>query len=94
MYEMVTLIMNKITLLAIKNDKPLIIFENPNKDGTRAPFYAYRFIAGIGDTYAGFEGYDPNALVDLYADLKGKLEAQNVQSSQQSNNNTADASSN
>lgn len=85
------LLLYKITRLAVEAERPLIIVANPNKsDSSR--FGHYDYIANIGDAYAGFHGYSPDELIELYAALKGKLEKQN-DNSKQSDNNTADTSS-
>lgn len=92
MNDSASILMHKITQLAIDAGAPLIIIQNP-KDGE------YRFKAGIGNAWVGFDSYYPVDLIDLYADLKATLlilqqERQNGQSSQQSNASPADPAGN
>lgn len=78
---MESLILYKITRLAVDSDRPLIIVANPNKSDS-SKFGHYDYIANIGDAYAGFDGYSVDALIELYADLKAKVGTQNATSTQ------------
>jgi hypothetical protein len=82
----------KITQLAIDAEQPLIIIKNPRIGAPRDPNsmeWVSNYKAGIGDAWAGFDGYSRDGLIELYADLKAGLislqERRNAKSNQQGN---------
>lgn len=78
---MEAILLNKITKLAVKAERPLIIIENPSRSST-SKFGFYHYIASIGEAYVGFDGYSVDDLVELYADFKAQLEVENAKNSQ------------
>lgn len=76
--EITVVLLSKITKLAVDAQKPLIIVENPNKTVNNA----YNYTLGIGDVYVGFDGYWPDDLIELYANLKSKLELESAKDPQ------------
>ena len=82
-------IMHKITMLAVSRQKPLIILENPKR---QIDITASRYMASIGNACITFNGYFEDDLIELYADLKSKLEAGYAEDTQSQHNDTPDPS--
>lgn len=81
LYDVVADMMNKIANMAAKRQQPLIILENPKYE--LATVYERvagvdQYIANIGNASVSFEGFYPSEMIEVYAQLKSQLEAEDA----------------
>lgn len=80
--DTVLLLLNRITGLALARQTPLIIIENPKYVAARIEkprdpsSYPDILVATIGNVSVSFDGYCLSEMLDLYAELKSGLEAE------------------
>lgn len=79
--DTVFILLQRITKLATDRQTPLIILRNPKRDAAKLENphmpneWPYDLLATIGNTSVAFDGYCLTELIDLYAELKAGLEA-------------------
>jgi len=82
MNDIIIMLLNKITTLAVKKQQPLIILENPKLAYLEAQMdknpsqWPDKLVASIGNVSVTFDGYNVNELTELYAELKTGLEVE------------------
>jgi hypothetical protein len=75
-------LLNKILQLAVTRQTPFIVIQDPKYAAMKAGHKfsddttVYNYIATIGGVNVGFDGFSPADLVDLYAELKAGLYAE------------------
>ena len=81
-YDVVADMLAKITKLAVQRQQPFIILENPRFVADKAanphnPMgWTDPYLATIGNAAMSFDGFYEVEMIELYAGLKGQLEAQ------------------
>lgn len=82
--ETAFILLQKITRLAVERQLPFIILENPRRvaasvESPHSPsMWPDTLMATIGNVAVSFDGYNMPELIDLYAELKAGLEAEDT----------------